>query len=115
MNSDVLRANASNFDSTVLQSPVPVLVDFWAPWCTPCKMIAPTVDELATEYKGRLRVVKVNTDENQPMLPRYGIQGIPALLVFSQGKEIDRIVGYASKDHLKKRLESALSRVASPA
>jgi thioredoxin 1 len=115
VNSDVIKADEQTFTSTVLESDLPVLVDFWASWCGPCRMLAPTIDEFATEYKDKLRVVKVNTDENQAMLARYGIRGIPTLILFSHGEEVDRIVGYASKNHLKSRLDAALEKTAAPA
>ncbi|HEX9840673.1 MAG TPA: thioredoxin [Anaerolineales bacterium] len=81
------------FEKTVLQSEVPVIVDFWAPWCTPCKVIAPVLENIAQEYDGKLIVAKVNTDENPKWAMRYGVQGIPTLLFISGGKAIDHHVG----------------------
>jgi thioredoxin 1 len=81
------------FDKTVLQSPIPVIVDFWAPWCGPCKMVAPTLEKLAKEYTGKLLVTKVNTDENPEWAMKYGIQGIPTMLFVANGKLIHRQVG----------------------
>ncbi len=81
------------FESTVLKSPVPVIVDFWAPWCNPCKMIAPTLEKLAQENEGKLLVAKVNTDENPEWMMKFGIQGIPTLLFVSSGKVMHRQVG----------------------
>jgi thioredoxin 1 len=81
------------FDKTVLQSPIPVIVDFWAPWCGPCKMVAPTLEKLAKEYTGKLLVTKVNTDENPEWAMKYGVQGIPTMLFVANGKLIHRQVG----------------------
>lgn len=81
------------FEVTVLQSQIPAIVDFWAPWCTPCKMVAPTLDKLAKEYSGKLLVAKVNTDENPNWALKYGVQGIPTMLFVSQGKIVHRQVG----------------------
>ena len=97
------------FEKTVLGSSVPVLVDFWAPWCGPCKMIAPSVEELAKEYDGKALIAKVNTDDHPLWASRFGIQGIPTLIVFKGGKEVDRVVGAVRKDVLKGKLEKALT------
>jgi thioredoxin 1 len=102
------EVDASSFDTQVVNSDVPVLVDFWAPWCGPCRMIAPIVDELAEEYNGRVRFAKVNTDESGAVAARLGIRSIPTLIIFKGGQEAGRVVGYTSKDDLKKRLESAI-------
>ena len=88
-----LDVNEGDWDSNVLQSDVPVLVDFWAPWCGPCRAIAPNVEALAEEYAGRLRVAKVNVDNNQSLAMKYGIRGIPALLVFKGGELVNQISG----------------------
>ena len=97
------------FDSLVLQSPLPVLVDFWAPWCGPCRMVSPIVEEFGRQYNGRLRVAKVNTDENPIRASSLGIQGIPTLIFFKGGREVDRIVGAAPKPMLQSRIERVLS------
>jgi thioredoxin 1 len=89
--SGVMEVNDAHFDSEVLNSEQPVLVDFWAVWCGPCKAIAPIVDSLATTYAGRLKVAKVNVDQNGAAPSRYGIRGIPALLFFKGGKVVDRL------------------------
>lgn len=100
MAENVLNLTDSNFDEEVLKSPIPVLVDFWAAWCVPCKMIAPLVDEIASEYKDKLKVGKVNVDENLKAPSRYGIRGIPTLLVFKGGELKETLVGALPKDKI---------------
>jgi thioredoxin 1 len=105
----VLEVNDATFDQEVLKSEQPVLVDFWAVWCGPCKAIAPTVDSLATKYAGRLKVTKVNVDQNGATPSRYGIRGIPALLFFKGGKVADQIVGYVPQDVIEEKVEKLLA------
>jgi thioredoxin 1 len=98
----VIEVSDATFDKEVLQSDQPVLVDFWAAWCGPCKALSPIVDEVATQYSGKLKVAKMDVDRNQATPGRYGIRGIPALLFFKGGKVADQIVGYVPKDVVEK-------------
>src|SRR2546425_8098678 len=102
---NIVTLTVANFEQEVLQSPTPVLVDFWAEWCGPCKMIAPILDELADEYQGRIKIGKVNIDEQQALAAEYGIRAIPTLLLFHQGQVADQIVGLRSKRDLKASFE----------
>jgi thioredoxin 1 len=105
----VLHVSDSNFETEVLKADKAVLVDFWAPWCGPCRAIAPIVDELADEYADRLKVVKINVDDN-PMTPaRYGVRGIPNLLIIRSGQVKEQIVGAVPKGHLVRAVEGALA------
>jgi len=98
----------ATFEREVLQSPVPVLMDIWAPWCGPCRMIAPVVEELAKEFAGRAKVVKLNSDENQRVPSQYQIQGIPTLLLFKNGQLVDRIVGAVPKPTILQKLKQIM-------
>ena len=97
-----------DFDEKVLQSDVPVLVDFWADWCMPCKIIAPIVEELSNEYDGKVAFVKLDVDANSSTAMTYGVRSIPTLLVFKGGQPVDQIVGAVPKGALKKKIDSAL-------
>ena len=99
----------SNFAVEVEQSDIPVLIDFWAVWCGPCRIIAPTVEELAKEYGGKVKVMKLNTDENPDIASRYKIMGIPTIMFFKDGQKIDQIVGAVPKPQLKAKIDSLLS------
>ena len=106
--SSEVEVNGNNFQQEVLESSIPALVDFWAPWCMPCRMLAPTIEKLAEENVGKLKVCKLNTDENQNIAAKYGIQGIPTLIVFKEGKEVGRTVGVMSKEKLQEKLDPIL-------
>lgn len=105
MSDRVVELTSENFDAEVLQSDVPVLVDFWAVWCAPCRMIAPLVEELAETYSGSVKVAKLNVDENGDIASRYNVRGIPALLIFDDGEVRDQMVGAGSRDSIVKLIE----------
>jgi len=103
-----LQFSDASFDTEVIQSDKPVLVDFWAPWCGPCRMLSPLVDELSKEYDGKVKVGKLNTDDNAGVATRYRISAIPSLLFFKNGKLVDQLVGVHPKPEIKKRLDALL-------
>ncbi len=109
MSEHVLEVTDSNFEQEVLRADKPVLVDFWAEWCAPCRMLAPTVDAIAAQYAGSAKVVKVNVDDNPQTPERYGIKGIPTLILFKNGKEEERVVGAISKEAMARMIEKHLS------
>jgi thioredoxin 1 len=105
MSEHVTEVSDSSFEKDVLQSETPVLVDFWAAWCGPCRMLAPTVEAVAEKYAGNARVVKLNVDENPAVSQRYGIKGIPTLILFKGGKEEERVVGATSKEAISRMID----------
>lgn len=107
MAGDIVNVGDSDFKKEVIDSQQPVLVDFWATWCGPCRAIAPTLEELASSYKGKVKVAKVNVDENQATPQQYGVRSIPTLLLFKGGKVVEQIVGAVPKS----KLESAIQKV----
>ncbi|MCS6960307.1 MAG: thioredoxin [Pseudanabaenaceae cyanobacterium SKYGB_i_bin29] len=98
----------ASFEEDVLKSEIPVLVDFWAPWCGPCRMVAPVVDEIAEQYDGKIKVVKLNTDENPKIASEYGIRSIPTLMLFKDGQKVDTVVGAVPKATLANTIEKYL-------
>jgi thioredoxin 1 len=106
---EVTEVTNATFKQEVLESKTPVLVDFWAPWCGPCRMVAPVVEEIALQYEGKVKVVKVNTDENNDVATQYGIRSIPTLMIFKDGRIVDMVVGAVPKTTLANTLEKHLS------
>ncbi|MDA8096798.1 MAG: thioredoxin [Desulforudis sp.] len=104
----VMEFNEKNFEQEVLKSEQPVLVDFWAAWCGPCRSMAPVIDQLATDFQGKAKVGKLNVDENQSLATKYGIKGIPTLLFFKAGEVVDQEVGYTPKDVIEGKLSKIM-------
>jgi len=111
MSDNIKTVTDATYQQDVLDSTLPVLVDFWAPWCGPCRMVAPVVEELAKDYAGKLVVAKVNTDENPHTPNKLGIRGIPTLILYAAGEEADRIVGYTPKNVLASKIDAVLAEV----
>lgn len=107
--SGVSEVQDASFEQEVLKNELPVLVDFWAPWCGPCRMVAPVVQEIADQYEGKVKVVKVNTDENPQVASQYGIRSIPTLMVFKNGEKVDMVVGAVPKATLADTLEKYIA------
>jgi len=105
-----IEVNESNFEEEVLKSDIPVLVDFWAAWCGPCKMIAPVVEEVAQEYAGKLKVCKLDVDQNGALATQFGVMSIPTLLLFKDGQSVDRLVGYMPKAKLVEKISPHLTK-----
>ncbi len=103
-----IAVDDGNFEQTVLQAKTPVLVDFWAPWCRPCLMVAPVLEELAEEYSGRVTIAKLNVDQNPKIASQYQVMSIPTMIIFKGGKPLSNIIGFKPKEQLKQDLDSAL-------
>ncbi len=108
MSDSLLHVNDGNFQSEVLDSDMPILVDFWAPWCAPCNILGPVIEELAEEYKGKIKVAKMNVDESPATPGQYGIRGIPTVILFKGGQVADQVVGVVPKAHLKSMIDKVL-------
>jgi thioredoxin 1 len=108
MSEDLIHVSDSDFEKEILKSDQPALVDFWAPWCGPCQRIAPIIDELAKEYKGKVKVAKINVDESRKVATDLGVMSIPTLILFKGGQVVDKIVGLVPKDRLKEFVNKAL-------
>lgn len=108
---NLVHINQENFEKEVKESSTPVIVDFWAEWCAPCKMMGPVFEELSNEYEGRLKFAKLNTEEESVLAGSFSIRGIPSLLIMKDGKEVDRIVGFTPKEMLKQKIDSILSAI----
>ncbi len=106
---NIIEGTDFNFEAEVMKSEMPVLVDFWAPWCGPCRMIAPTVEQIAEEYQGQVKVVKLNTDENPSSASRFGIRSIPTLGIFKNGRMVDTVVGAVPKNMIVSKIEPYFS------
>ena len=104
----IVHVTDGSFDDEVLKSDTPVLVDYWAEWCGPCKMIAPVLDEIAKDYSGKLKICKLNIDENADTPPKYGVRGIPTLLIFKNGEEVSRKVGAMAKSKIEEWINEAV-------
>lgn len=103
--SKALEITSQDFQQEVINSEIPVLVDFWAPWCGPCKMLGPIIDQLVDEYQGRVKIVKVNVDENSEVAGEYGIMSIPTLILFKNGEEVETISGFMPKNKLMEKID----------
>ncbi len=109
MSDIIVAVGDTNFESEVLKSNVPVLVDFWAEWCGPCRMLAPTIEAIAQDYNGKVRVAKLNVDENMETSMKYGVQSIPTLLLFKDGKVAGQLIGNLPRNNIERLLEKALT------
>ena len=110
MSDNTVSVNQDSFQKVVLDSEKPVLVDFWAPWCGPCRAVAPIIEELANDYNGKIEFTRLNVDEAPFVASKYGIMSIPTIMVFKEGKPLQQVIGYQPKDQLKKLLDGALAK-----
>jgi len=107
----MIQINEKNFESEVMKSELPVLLDFWAEWCPPCRMMGPVFEELSADFKGKVKFAKLNTEEAAGISQRFGVSSIPSLVLTKKGKEVDRIVGFAPKDTLKARINAMITKL----
>jgi thioredoxin 1 len=107
----IIHVTPENFETDVMNASLPVLIDFWAPWCGPCQMMGPVFEELSAEYDGKVIFAKLNTDEHGDLASPFGIQGIPSLLLLKDGKEVGRNVGFAPKDLLKQKIDAMIQKI----
>ena len=108
MSENIINIDVNNFKKEVIESPKPILVDFWATWCGPCKAVAPVIDELSKEYSDKAGFAKINVDDNPQLASQYGVMSIPTIIIFKNGKPDQQVIGYKSKNDLKKLLDGAL-------
>ena len=106
----MLELTKDTFEREVIKSNLPVLVDFWAPWCGPCRIVGPTLDKLSSEYRNKLMFSKLNVDDNQEIAAQYDVRGIPCMIIFKDGNELDRIIGAYSESELRKKIDLALAK-----
>jgi thioredoxin 1 len=107
----LLHITPENYEKEITKSELPTLMDFWAPWCSPCLMMAPVFEELSSEYEGKVKFVKVNTEDHPELAMPFGIQGIPTLILAKDGKEVDRLVGFAPKEYLKSKIDEMVAKL----
>ena len=107
----MIDVKRESFDSEVLGNKLPVLVDFWAPWCGPCRIVGPALDKLSMEYQNKLKFAKLNVDDNQDIAGKFDVRGIPCMIIFSRGNEVDRIIGAYPEQELRKRIDLILANV----
>ena len=106
----MIEVDKSNFDREVLRSSVPVLVDFWAPWCGPCRIVGPVLEKLSNEFTNKLKFSKLNVDDNQELAAQYDVRGIPCMIIFNLGKELDRVIGAYGEAQLRQKIDLTLAR-----